>query len=87
MASNSKAAGSSSGRGGTNEQEAPPQSKQVSGLGRRDYRLHFDYAHSGGEHVIHDAGLAVEGTKGTGRTCHGPSRNQPGGSHYTKWNK
>jgi hypothetical protein len=30
-------AGSSSGRGRTNEQEAPPLSKQVSGWGRRDY--------------------------------------------------
>jgi hypothetical protein len=35
---NSKAAGSSSGRGRTNEQEAPPLSKQVSGWGRGDYR-------------------------------------------------
>jgi hypothetical protein len=30
-------AGSSSGRGRTNEQEAPPLSKQVSGWGRGDY--------------------------------------------------
>jgi hypothetical protein len=38
VAPNSKAAGSSSGRGRTNEQEAPPLSKQVSGWGRGDYR-------------------------------------------------
>jgi hypothetical protein len=37
VASNSKAALSSSGRGRTNEQEAPPLSKQVSGWGRGDY--------------------------------------------------
>jgi hypothetical protein len=37
VAPNSKAAGSSSGRGRTNEQEAPPLSKQVSGWGRGDY--------------------------------------------------
>jgi hypothetical protein len=37
VAQNSKAAGSSSGRGRTNEQEAPPLSKQVSGWGRGDY--------------------------------------------------
>jgi hypothetical protein len=30
-------AGSSSGRGRTNEEEAPPLSKQVSGWGRGDY--------------------------------------------------
>jgi hypothetical protein len=35
-------AGSSSGRGRTNEQEAPPLSKQVSGWGRGDYTKHFD---------------------------------------------
>ena len=39
MAPNSKAAWSSSGRGRTNEQEAPPLSKQVSGWGRGDYRV------------------------------------------------
>ena len=38
MATNSKAAGSSSGRGRTIEREAPPLSKQVSGWGRGDYR-------------------------------------------------
>ena len=32
-------AGFSSGRGRTNEQEAPPLSKQVSGWGRGDYSL------------------------------------------------
>ena len=37
VAPNSKAAGSSSGRGRTNEQEAPPLSKQVSGWRRGDY--------------------------------------------------
>jgi hypothetical protein len=39
MAPNSKAAGSSSGRGRTIEREAPPLSKQVSGWGRGDYNL------------------------------------------------
>ena len=34
---NSKAAGSSSGRGRKIEWEAPPLSKQVSGWGRGDY--------------------------------------------------
>jgi hypothetical protein len=38
MATNSKAAGSSSGRGRTIEREAPPLSKQVSGWGRGDYK-------------------------------------------------
>jgi hypothetical protein len=38
VAPNSKAAGSSSGRGRTNDQEAPPLSKQVSGWGRGDYK-------------------------------------------------
>jgi hypothetical protein len=37
VAPNSKTARSSSGRGRTNEQEAPPPSKQVSGWGRGDY--------------------------------------------------
>jgi hypothetical protein len=37
MAPNSKATGSSSGRGRTIEQEVPPLSKQVSGWGRGDY--------------------------------------------------
>jgi hypothetical protein len=37
---NSKAAGSSSGRGRTIEREAPPLSKQVSGWGRGDYTWH-----------------------------------------------
>jgi hypothetical protein len=35
-------AGSSSGHGRTNEQEAPPLSKQVSGWGRGDYRETLD---------------------------------------------
>jgi hypothetical protein len=39
MAPNSKAAGSSSGRGRTIEREAPPLSKQVSGWGRGDYNI------------------------------------------------
>jgi hypothetical protein len=37
VAPNSKMARSSSGHGRTNEQEAPPLSKQVSGWGRGDY--------------------------------------------------
>jgi hypothetical protein len=37
-------AGSSSGRGRTNEQEAPPLSKQVSGWGRGDYRFDLSSA-------------------------------------------
>jgi hypothetical protein len=46
---NSKAAGSSSGRGRTNEQEAPPLNKQVSGWGRGDYtepQKYFFRAHN-----------------------------------------
>jgi hypothetical protein len=37
VAPNNKTARSSSGCGRTNEQEAPPLSKQVSGWGRGDY--------------------------------------------------
>jgi hypothetical protein len=45
-------AGSSSGRGRTNEQEAPPLSKQVSGWGRGDYRLHSTVTAILGDHFM-----------------------------------
>jgi hypothetical protein len=54
VAPNSKAARSSSGRGRTNEQEAPPLSKQVSGWGRGDYSPGCP-----GTHFVDQAGLEL----------------------------
>jgi hypothetical protein len=77
VAPNSKAAQSSSGRGRTNEQEAPPLSKQVSGWGRGDYTILylFQYDKKQGpklpEKVIISFCLQLSGSK----LCHlGKSR-------------